>query len=101
MIHLILDVPSRCNFLSRKEQEEQEEQIVNEDDEKEEITLKIQMSTLTSPISRDEIISKFQLPEDSILKLYFEGKMIPWSMVEQCDRVEIRVCQPHKNGTIK
>jgi len=50
------------------------------------------------PKDRNDLITQFQLPSDSIVKLSYNGKLIPWSLVPQCStKLEIQIFRPHQN----
>jgi hypothetical protein len=50
------------------------------------------------PRDRDELIREYNLPTDSIIKLNFEKKLIPWSLIPKCSNVEFQVFRPHQNS---
>ena len=52
------------------------------------------------PLNRDDLLAKHSLPKDSIIKLKFGDKWIPWSLVPHCSKVEIQVFRPHQNSKI-
>jgi len=49
------------------------------------------------PNDRETCISQFSLPRDSIIKVYYEGHLIPWSLIQKCPSVEIRIFRPNQN----
>lgn len=50
------------------------------------------------PNDRESCINQFNLPRDSIIKVYYEGHLIPWSLLHKCPSVEIKVFRPNQNG---
>ncbi|OXA46700.1 uncharacterized protein LOC110855966 [Folsomia candida] len=61
------------------------------------VTMTLPKGQLPCPLSKIAFINKFKLPKDSVIKLQYKGKLIPWCMVEKCDLVKITVCRPHQN----
>lgn len=53
------------------------------------------------PKDRETCINQFSLPRDSIIKVYYEGHLIPWSLIQKCASVEIKVYRPNQNGKIR
>ncbi|CAG7836344.1 unnamed protein product [Allacma fusca] len=52
------------------------------------------------PSTRVELLETYDLPHDSIVKLCFEGKLIPWSLVgyfATVASVDIQIFRPHQN----
>ncbi|CAL8109359.1 unnamed protein product [Orchesella dallaii] len=49
------------------------------------------------PNDRASCITQFALPIDSIIKVYYEGHLIPWSLIAKCPSVEIQVYRPNQN----
>jgi len=49
------------------------------------------------PSDRETCINQFSLPRDSIIKVYYEGHLIPWSLIEKCPSVEIQIFRPNQN----
>lgn len=50
------------------------------------------------PNDRESCINQFSLPKDSIIKVYYEGHLIPWSLIEKCASIDIRIYRPNQNG---
>ena len=53
------------------------------------------------PLNRNDLLSSFQLAEDSVVKLNFQGKLIPWSLVGYISSIasmDFQVFRPHQNS---
>lgn len=52
------------------------------------------------PMDREGCIRQFELPKDSIIKVYYEGHLVPWSLIQKCPSLEIKVFRPNQNGKL-
>lgn len=98
MIHLIRqDLEEGLSNVNQSYFQEEDQELGDLPPIRQEL-IQVPMSEVT--LSRAGLIEKFDLPEDSILKLGYEGKSIPWGMVGLCNLVEVRVVRPHQNGEV-
>jgi len=50
------------------------------------------------PANKEALLTQLDLPSDSITKLYYNGSLIPWSLLSTCNGVEVKVFRPHQNS---
>lgn len=52
------------------------------------------------PRDKEQLITDYLLPPDSIINLKADGKYIPWSLIKDVNDLEIQVLRPHQNGNM-